>query len=326
MTAEIEENKRRFFHSLAGGDAAAAAEIYLEDATLVTPTGDVIRGRAGIERFWRSGLEVGLHGAELDVERAAYGDGLATPDRSVPVLRRRAGVNGAGAWGLLARRQTHRRWLLEASCRHVHRRDGEANLLSACARHLSGLASGRNKGRYPMTHLRPPRRRTLIATLATALTVGALMITGTGSAAEQTEHIYADGNTYTINTEAAVDLDASAGAIAQAAPFFIIGFPVPAGTTGPITLPSGYQPQNNGLPAPLPYHDHIAADVNNPLRRVVELQYGWAYAYSPSFAPLTSVDQLPAAEASGKLEIVAPGAPDPYQHWTNTVLVRPIVP
>ena len=177
-----------------------------------------------------------------------------------------------------------------------------------------------------MINLQPARRRIATAILMAALIVGALVVTGVGSAAESTEHIYADGNTYTINTGAAVDLDAPGGVLSQAAAFYIIGFPVAAGTTGPITLPSGYQPQNNGLPAPLPYHDHIAADVSNPLRQVVELQYTWTYAYSPSFVPLTSVNQLAAAEASGKLDIVAPGAPDPYQHWTNTVLVRPVVP
>ena len=156
--------------------------------------------------------------------------------------------------------------------------------------------------------------------------LSAVAVAATSAAATSTEEIYADGHTYTINTSGAVQLDASQGMLGEAAPFYIIGFPVAPGTTGPITLPSGYQPQNNGLPAPIPYHDHIAIDVGNPLRRVVELQYTWTYAYSPSFVPLTSVDQLPAAEASGKLEIVAPGAPDPYQHWTNTVLVRPVVP
>jgi uncharacterized protein (TIGR02246 family) len=78
MREEIETNKRRFLEAVRQGDASAAAEIYLEDATLVTPTGEVIRGRSGIERFWRSGLEVGLHGAELDIEQAAYGDELST--------------------------------------------------------------------------------------------------------------------------------------------------------------------------------------------------------------------------------------------------------
>lgn len=177
-----------------------------------------------------------------------------------------------------------------------------------------------------MTHLRLARRGVSIATLAAALIVGALAVADAGTAAEPTEHIYAGGNTYTINAEAAVVLDASAGLLAQAAPFYVLGFPVAPGTTGPITLPSGYQPQNNGLPAPIPYHDHIALDVDNPLRRVVELQYSWAYAYSTSFIPLTSVNQLAEAEASGKLDVVAPGAADPYQHWTNTVLVRPVVP
>ena len=168
--------------------------------------------------------------------------------------------------------------------------------------------------------------RKRIAVLAVAAGLSALAVAVTSAAAASTEEIYADGHTYTINTSAAVQLNASQGMLDKAAPFYIIGFPVPPGTTGPITLPSGYQPQNNGLPAPIPYHDHIATDIGNPLRRVVELRYSWSYAYSTSFVPLTSVDQLPAAEASGKLDIVAPGASDPYQHWTNTVLVRPVVP
>ena len=177
-----------------------------------------------------------------------------------------------------------------------------------------------------MWYARHFRGWTLIAAFAAAVAAGSLTPARAGSAAEPTEHIYADGKTYTINTEAAVDLEAPSGVLAQADPFYIIGFPVPTGTTGPITLPSGYQPQNNGLPAPLPYHDHIATNVSNPLRHVVELRYTWAYAYSPSFVPLTGVNQLPVAEESGKLEIVAPGEPDLFQHWTNTVLVRPVVP
>jgi hypothetical protein len=177
-----------------------------------------------------------------------------------------------------------------------------------------------------MWYPRRSRGWALIAAVAAAVAAGSLIPARAGSAAEQSEHIYADGSTYTINTEAAVDLEAPSGVLAQADPFYIIGFPVPPGTTGSITLPSGYQPQNNGRPAPMPYHDHIATDVSNPLRHVVELRYTRAYAYSLSFVPLTGVDQLSSAEASGKLETVAPGAPDPYQHWTNTVLVRPVVP
>ena len=56
------------------------------------------------------------------------------------------------------------------------------------------------------------------------------------------------------------------------------------------------------------------------------MRYSWAYAYSPGFVPITSADQIPAAEAAGKLEPINPGAPDPYQLWTTTVLVRPVLP
>jgi len=56
------------------------------------------------------------------------------------------------------------------------------------------------------------------------------------------------------------------------------------------------------------------------------MRYSSTYANSPSFVPITSVNQIPAAEATGQLEIISPGAPDPYQLWTTTVLIRPVVP
>ncbi len=162
--------------------------------------------------------------------------------------------------------------------------------------------------------------------LLTSLTGSLLMLAAPAAAsASSSEDIYSGGQTYTINTGAAVRLGASAGMLTGSAPFYIIGFPVAAGTTGPITLPSGYQPQNNGQPAPIRYHDHIAADVGNPLRRVIQLRYSTAYAWSPGFQPVTSVAQLTLAEATGLLDVVAPGASDPYEQVTNTVLVRPVV-
>ena len=88
-----------------------------------------------------------------------------------------------------------------------------------------------------MWYARHFRGWTLIAAFAAAVAAGSLTPARAGSAAEPTEHIYADGKTYTINTEAAVDLEAPSGVLAQADPFYIIGFPVPPGTTGPITLP-----------------------------------------------------------------------------------------
>ena len=157
------------------------------------------------------------------------------------------------------------------------------------------------------------------------------------AAGPATETVYIQGHTAEINTAAAVIFDASAGLLDHASPIYIIEFPVAAGTTGPITLPSGYQPQHNGFPpSPIPYHDHVlasapglgssgtAGEYTAPLR-VVAMRYSWAYAYSPAFVPITSADQIPGAEAAGELEVINPGASDPYQLWTTTVLVRPVL-
>lgn len=158
------------------------------------------------------------------------------------------------------------------------------------------------------------------------------------AAGPATETVYIQGHTAEINTAAAVIFDASAGLLDQASPIYIIEFPVAAGTTGPITLPSGYQPQHNGFPpSPIPYHDHVltsapglgtsgtAREYTAPLR-VVAMRYSATYAYSPDFVPITSAEQIAGAEATGKLELINSGAHDPYQIWTTTVLVRPVLP
>jgi hypothetical protein len=153
-----------------------------------------------------------------------------------------------------------------------------------------------------------------------------------------TETVYVDGHTAEINTGGAVIFDASTHLLDQASPIYIMGFPVAAGTTGPITLPSGYQPQHNGFPpSPIPYHDHVitstpglaVSGITEPYsapRQVVEMRYSWAYAYSLAFVPITNADEIPAAEAAGELDVTNPGAADPYQHWTTTILVRPVLP
>ena len=118
----------------------------------------------------------------------------------------------------------------------------------------------------------------------------------------------------------------------------------PAGTGGPITLPSGYQPQCNpcfhpGLPAPFVYHDHVltgapglgtngtAGEFKGPWKIIV-LAYNPAYASSPSFTPIKSADDIDAAEGAGVfLPINADHAagPNPYEVDTGNVLICPTV-
>ena len=115
---------------------------------------------------------------------------------------------------------------------------------------------------------------------------------------------------------------------------------VPPAVTPPgasITLPSGYQPQCNPcLQEPLAYHDHLltgapgqgqngtAGDYRAPWRIVVML-YNPAWSNRPDFTPITSDDQLAAAEAAGEFLPIDPGAADPYEIWTTNVLVCPVV-
>ncbi len=179
-------------------------------------------------------------------------------------------------------------------------------------------------------------RISVLTSFAVFTVVIALAFVTAALAEPQTENVYADGQTYAINTGAAMVFDASAGLLKQSSPIYLIGFTVIPGTSGPITLPSGYQPQNNGLPSPVPYHDHVlmgapglgtsgTAGSHGATLRLVRMQYTLAYTYDPAFVPITSVDQFAAAEASGKLVIMNPGASDPYQLWTSTIFVRPIV-
>ncbi len=57
---------RRFTDAIRGGDPTAAAVGYAENARLVAPSSALIEGRAGIESFWRAGLEAGIRAVELE--------------------------------------------------------------------------------------------------------------------------------------------------------------------------------------------------------------------------------------------------------------------
>jgi uncharacterized protein (TIGR02246 family) len=77
LGAEIDASNARFVTALAAGDAAAAVAVYAADGTLVAPAGDVIRGREAIERFWRSGIDLGLRTAEYEALDHCRGRELA---------------------------------------------------------------------------------------------------------------------------------------------------------------------------------------------------------------------------------------------------------
>ena len=137
--------------------------------------------------------------------------------------------------------------------------------------------------------MRHRRHLSLLVCAALAAPVGWLAAAPSFAVAAgpASETVYIQGHTAEINTGAAVIFDASAGLLQAASPIYIIEFPVAAGTTGPISLPSGYQPQHNGfppspsLPRPRPRQRTRARNLGhrrpvhgNPARRRDALQLG----------------------------------------------------
>jgi ketosteroid isomerase-like protein len=60
MEGEIHETTAALVSSLERGDAASAAAAYADDAKLLAPAAELIRGRAEIEAYWRAGILIGL--------------------------------------------------------------------------------------------------------------------------------------------------------------------------------------------------------------------------------------------------------------------------
>lgn len=136
-------------------------------------------------------------------------------------------------------------------------------------------------------------------------------------------------------------------AYAHAEELYLVVFPqqtVPdPATAGPITAGNGYHPQCNpcfhpGLPFPLVYHDHVitgapgmgtngTAGAYKAPWKIIILIYNPAYAYSPSFTPVTSAAAIDAAEATGTTDIFLKpfGGSNPYEFEPGNLLICPTV-
>ena len=72
MARAIAETTAAFATALNLGDAAGAAALYLEDATLLAPTTELVAGRSEIEAYWRTGIGLGLSRIELDLRELRF--------------------------------------------------------------------------------------------------------------------------------------------------------------------------------------------------------------------------------------------------------------
>ncbi len=71
----IEAANKRFMAALAKGDAAALASLYTEDAELFPPGAPPVKGKAGIQQYWKGAIDAGLKHLALTTRTVeAHGD------------------------------------------------------------------------------------------------------------------------------------------------------------------------------------------------------------------------------------------------------------
>lgn len=56
----LEEGGIKFVEAVNKGDAAAAAALYAEDALLMPPNSEMIKGRSAIQEFWQTSIQMGI--------------------------------------------------------------------------------------------------------------------------------------------------------------------------------------------------------------------------------------------------------------------------
>jgi hypothetical protein len=157
---------------------------------------------------------------------------------------------------------------------------------------------------------------------------------------------YANGTTvYMIGPRMIVDARTTMpNAYAHAEELYLVVYPqgsTPQPGSGPITLPSGYQPQCNpcfhpGLPPDFVYHDHVitgapgmgnngtAGEYKAPWK-IILLVYNPAYVASPNFQPLKSEAAIDAAEHAGNVFLPINSGANPYEIDTGNLLICPTV-
>ncbi len=192
-------------------------------------------------------------------------------------------------------------------------------------------------------------RSALIASLVVAATLMSVLALTRGAtaptahaAAPHEDVVYANGQTFYM-IGAKLITDPNPQLLASSYNLYVLVFPedTSCGTScGPITLPSGYQPQcdpcyHPGLPTKFIYHDHVltgapgfgndgtARSYKGPWKFII-MMYNPTYVMSPTFKPITSDEDLDKAVTAGDFLKIGPSS-HPYEIIPGTVLICPLV-
>lgn len=105
MENEIVDATAALADALARRDVAGAAQLYADDAILLSPAAELISGRSEIEAYWGAGLALGLAQVELTALELRV-----AADTAIEVGRYLLGLDGASDGGKYCA---------------LHRRDGD---------------------------------------------------------------------------------------------------------------------------------------------------------------------------------------------------------
>jgi uncharacterized protein (TIGR02246 family) len=75
---KIEAANKGFVKAFNKGDLKKAIEVYTDDATILPPNADIMKGKEAITAYWQAGLDMGIKEAKLEtVEVTPVGEKYA---------------------------------------------------------------------------------------------------------------------------------------------------------------------------------------------------------------------------------------------------------
>lgn len=107
--------------ALAAGDGAAAGALYTEDAIMLPPDGEMIKGWQRISDYWQGEVEAGLRHLEVETFEIFAGDDLATEVGRYRIFDDQGQVTERGKYVVV--------WKLSAGRWMLHRDIWNATLL-----------------------------------------------------------------------------------------------------------------------------------------------------------------------------------------------------
>jgi ketosteroid isomerase-like protein len=108
----VEQKAATFVEAMRGADPAGAAELYEQEAVLLVPFMDPVLGRAAIQAFWLSGIEMGLEAISFQAhgESGAAGLRCEVGTYTAKMAGAEGALPGRGVYAVISRLDKDGQW------------------------------------------------------------------------------------------------------------------------------------------------------------------------------------------------------------------------